>query len=120
MKILIADDEKGFTEILEERLTFKGCSVDIAHDGKKALELLESNVYDLVFLDHNMPELTGLELAKHIKVNKLTTKTVIITGYPEIEGFFAKAVGADEFLAKPVKIRDIEKLINKYGASSKK
>ncbi|NQT22230.1 MAG: response regulator [Candidatus Omnitrophica bacterium] len=114
MKILVADDEAGFAEILKDRLSIKGCIVEIALNGKQALDLIKSNLYDLVFLDHNMPELTGIELTKYIRENSLKTKIVIVTAYPEIEDFFAKALGADEYLTKPVKIKDVENIIDKY------
>lgn len=117
MVILIVDDEKEFVEFLKERLTIKGHSVDFAYDGKKALDLIKSNHYDLIFSDHNMPELTGLELVKYLKENKINSKIVMITGYPEIDEFFMKGVGADDYLNKPVKIQDVEALIEKYSQS---
>jgi YesN/AraC family two-component response regulator len=115
MKILIVDDEKEFLEFLKDRLIVKSHLVNTACDGKKALELIKSNIYDLVFLDHNMPGLTGLELLRYIKENDLKPKTVIITGYAEIDEFFVKGSGADEYLNKPVKIKDIDDIIDKYS-----
>ena len=65
-------------------------NADLAFDGEKALRLIKLNGYDLVFVDHNMPELTGLELIKYIRENNLNTKIVMITGYPAIEGSVVK------------------------------
>lgn len=115
MMILIVDDERAIVELLKDRAAVKGHSVDTAYDGKKAMELIRSNVYDLVFLDHNMPELTGLELLRYIKENNLKPKVVIITGYAEIDEFFMKDRGADEYLTKPVKMKDIDDIIDKYS-----
>lgn len=114
MKILIADDESEPAEIIKKSLTRKGYVVDAVFDGKAALDSIKENNYDIVFLDHNMPELTGLELIKHIKENNLNTKTVMITGYPAIEGFAVKHLGADEYLTKPFKMEEIEDIIDKY------
>lgn len=114
MRILIADDEKEFVEMLKERLRYKNVDMDFAYDGKQALELIKSSHYDIVFLDHNMPEMTGLELVRYIKENKIDSRTVMITGYPAIRGFFAKAIGTDEYLTKPVKLKDVEDVIEKY------
>jgi len=114
MKILIADDEKDIVEILKGRLIKKGHYIDIALDGERALEFIKTNKYDLAFVDHNMPEITGLELIKYIKQNKISTKTVMLTGYAEIEDFAAKQVGADEYITKPVSLKDIENIVNKY------
>ena len=115
MRILIVDDERGFIELLKDSVIDNKHSVDFAYDGRKALLLMKENKYDLIFVDHNMPELTGLELIKFAKENKLTSKMVMITGYEEMEGFFMKQIGADEFLTKPVKIEDFKAIINKYS-----
>ena len=118
MIILIVDDEKEMVELLKDRFIAKGHSVNIAYDGKKALELIKSNNYDLIFLDHNMPGLTGLEILRYIKQNNLKPKVAIITGYEEIEEFFMKGRGADEYLTKPLKMKDIDDIIDKYSKLS--
>ena len=115
MIILIADDEKEMVELLKDRFIVKGHSVNTAYDGKKALELIKSNIYDLIFLDHNMPGLTGLELLRYVKQNDLKPKVAIITGYEEMDEFFMKGRGADEYLTKPVKMKDIDDIIDKYS-----
>jgi CheY-like chemotaxis protein len=114
MRILIADDEREFVDMLEERLRYKNVELDFAFDGKRALELIRSNHYDLVFLDHNMPEITGLELVRYIKENNINSRTAMVTGYPAIRGFFAKAIGTDEYLTKPVQLKDIDEIVEKY------
>jgi DNA-binding response OmpR family regulator len=115
MTILIVDDEKPIVELLKHRYVAKGHSVSTAYDGKEALELIKSNSYDLIFLDHNMPGLTGLELLRYIKQKNLKPKVVIITGYPEIDEFFMKGRGADEYLTKPFNIKDIDDIVDKYS-----
>jgi len=114
MKILVADNEKDFTEMLRERLAGKGHSVDVAYDGSAALELIKANNYDIMLLDHNMPGLTGLELAKYVKENGIRSVTVIVTGYEQMSGYFAKAVAADEYITKPVKLTELDAIIEKY------
>jgi YesN/AraC family two-component response regulator len=113
MRILIADDEKEPVDIIKKRLG-RYNDVDVAYDGAKALELIKSNKYEIVFVDHNMPELTGLELIEFIKEKCPDTKTVMITGYPHMPNFAAKEIGADEYLNKPCRIEDIEHIIEKY------
>lgn len=115
MIIMIADDEEEVVELLKDRFIAKGHSVNTAYEGKGALELIKSNIYDLVFLDHNMPGLTGLELLRYIKENNLKPKVVIITGYAEINEFFMKGRGADEYLTKSIKMKDIDDIVDKYS-----
>ena len=115
MKILIADDERAFVELLSERLIQRGNQVECAYDGMAALTLIKTNKYDIVILDHNMPELTGLELVKYIKNNKIEAKTIMITGYSDINKSFMKSIGVDEYLTKPVKLADVDALLEKYS-----
>ncbi len=114
MKILVADDEKEFVEFMVERLANQGYDVISASDGGKALELLKTNEFDLAFLDHNMPELTGLELAKYAKNNGVKAKIIMVTGYEHMSGSFARVFGVDEYLTKPVMIKDIDEIVNRY------
>jgi CheY-like chemotaxis protein len=114
MKILVADNEKNFVEMLRERLSGHGHSVDVALDGEAALELIKMNKYDIMFLDHNMPEMTGLEIAKYAKEHNINSKTVMITGYEQMSDSFAKAVAVDEYIMKPAKLKDIDDIIAKY------
>lgn len=119
MYILIADDEDEFVDFMKERLTGQGHRVDSAPDGEQALELLKSNRYDIAFFDHSMPELSGLELAKYIKESGRGPKVVMVTGYEEMNGSFAKAVGVDDYLTKPIKIKDLESIIKKYSTGGR-
>lgn len=115
MRILIADDEKSFVEPLLDRLAQKGNQVEPAYDGLSALRLIKANRYDVILLDHNMPELTGLELVKYIRKNKIDSKIVMITGYAEIDKSFMETVGVDDYLTKPVKLTDVDAVIEKYS-----
>jgi len=115
MKILIVDDEKEFAAFLKDRLDLKGHSVDVAYDGKQAMEAIKLNGYEIVLLDHNMPEATGVEVIKYAKANNIKSKLVVITGYKESSEYFMRYIGADEYLTKPVQIKDVEEIIDKYS-----
>ncbi|MDD5136434.1 MAG: response regulator [Candidatus Omnitrophica bacterium] len=120
MKILIADNEKNFVELLRMNLALNGHAADVAYDGKAALRLIQTNHYDLAFLDFNMPELTGLELAKYIKENNIRTKVIMITGYDMMNEKLAKCVGVDEYLTKPFRIEDVKNVIARCGGKQEK
>jgi len=110
-KILIIDDEKDFIEIVKSYLDKKSYLVDVAYDGKEALDLIKSKDYNVIFVDRCLGGLTGLELIQYVKENKLAAKIIMITGYPLMEGFLAKHAGADGYLEKPVSLEKIEKII---------
>jgi DNA-binding NtrC family response regulator len=114
MRILIADDKEDMVSILEARAKMGNCHADIAFDGDQALELIKRNQYDLVFVDHDMPVVTGLELIGYIKENHPGTKVVMVTGYAHLEASLIKNLGADEFLTKPFRLEVIDDIIEKY------
>jgi two-component system nitrogen regulation response regulator GlnG len=114
VKVLVADDEKGLTDILSAMIRRKGHSVDVADDGRMACQLLSSKHYDLAFLDFTMPEMTGMEVLQVIKDSGSGTRTVLITAYPFVEDSLARAAGMDEFLAKPIHLLDVERILEKY------
>ena len=120
MKILIADDETTIVEPLCRFLELKGLCVDCALDGKKALQLIKENIYDVAFLDVNMPELNGLELLKYIKKSSIETKVVFLTAYSDLDSEFCEALGVDEYLQKPMDLKVIEEIVDKYRISSEK
>lgn len=115
MKILIADDDAKHVDTVKKFLIKNGHTVDVAFNGRMAVDSVKANSYDIVFVDHNMPELTGLEVITTIKKNGFTGKVVMSTGYPEMEKFFAEAIGADEYLRKPVWLETIGKIVEKYN-----
>ena len=87
----------------------------MANNGLRALELIKKNNYDIILLDHNMPEMTGMELVKYARKNKVGAKIIMITGYTEIDKSFMEVIGVDEYLTKPVKLTDIDAVIEKYS-----
>lgn len=120
INILIADDEMESCQLVQKGLLKHGFNVDVAFDGKEALDRIKTNNYDFAFLDFNMPELTGIEVAKTVKQKDFKCVLVMITGYPAIDEFFAKTLGIDEYLHKPFSIGDIKNIINKYTDKDKK
>ncbi|OIO38375.1 MAG: hypothetical protein COT00_02845 [Candidatus Omnitrophica bacterium CG07_land_8_20_14_0_80_50_8] len=116
MKIILADDERTLIEPLQDLLTKRGHSVDLAFDGLEALELINRNNYEIAFLDFSLPEVTGLEIVEHIQKTKPATKTVMMTGYPLMKDFLVNTIGANEYLSKPFAFSEVEALLIKYGA----
>ncbi|PIR16590.1 MAG: hypothetical protein COV46_07690 [Deltaproteobacteria bacterium CG11_big_fil_rev_8_21_14_0_20_49_13] len=103
-KILIADDDKEFVEILSERLTSVGYDTVIAYEGIRALQLAHHKKPDLIILDWKMPVGLGSVVLKDLK-NAPDTKhipIVILTGLDDTAlEVTAKQLGADAFFRKP-------------------
>ena len=112
IQCLIVDDEKIARDILEIHLS-KIKNITLAGSCKDALEafqIINSQPIDLIFLDINMPEISGLSFAKTIKRN---CKIIFTTAYREyaIDGFDLQAV---DFLLKPISFERLLQAVNKY------
>lgn len=102
-KILWADDE---IDLLKPHIIFleqKGFSVDTVNNGAEAVEMSEEKHYDIIFLDENMPGLTGLETLARIKKNSPNVPVIMITKSEE-EHIMEEAIGGQisDYLIKPV------------------
>lgn len=112
IQCLIVDDERVAREILEDFL-IKIETVDVVASCSSALEafkVINTNKVDLIFLDINMPEISGLSFAKSINKN---TKIIFTTAYREyaLEGFDLRAV---DYLLKPISFDRLLQAINKF------
>jgi DNA-binding NtrC family response regulator len=104
MNIMIVDDEKIVRESLFHWFTKLGHTVEKASSGFEALEKLERNSFDLLFVDIRMPEMNGIELLEKVKTEYPETIVVIITAYGSIESAVkAMQMGASDYLLKPFK-----------------
>ncbi len=101
-QLLVVDDTKITLEILQRNLEKQGYNVFTAQNVSEALGILEINRVDLVITDYKMPNISGIDLIKHIRENYKNTEVMMITGYASIEGAVqAIKAGAEEYLAKP-------------------
>lgn len=101
--ILIVDDEETIRTALSRHFRIKGFSVDVAKDGKEALELLSKSVYQVVISDIVMPVMDGIDLLRHIREEYPMTRVIMITGYVTLENALAcLRHGADTAIFKPL------------------
>lgn len=115
MKILWTDDE---IDLLRAHVIFleeKGFSVTTASNGQDAIELCRENTYDIIFLDENMPGLSGLQTLAHIKILNANIPVVMITKNEE-ENIMDMAIGSKiaDYLIKPINPNQILLAIKKH------
>lgn len=120
IKILWADDE---IDLLKPHIIYlegKGYDLTPAKSGDEALEILEENKFDLIFLDENMPGLTGLETLTVIKEKHANIPVIMITKSEE-ESIMEEAIGSKiaDYLIKPVNPNQILLAIKKNIDSSR-
>lgn len=114
-KILVIDDDQAVLNYLNIFLLQAGTfDVTTLSNSTKALDVLRSNRYDLLLLDMDMPEVTGLDILKKIQENSIDVATLVLTGVEDIElAVSAMKFGAIEYLIKPVDNERLLSLINK-------
>ena len=77
-KILVVEDELNMLKGLQDNLEFEGYEVDTAEDGKKGLEMIKSNKYDLILLDVMLPHISGFDVCKTARKEGVTTPIICI------------------------------------------
>jgi len=113
-RILVADDEASIRFVLREALESEGYAIREASDGSSALEALESESFDLAFLDIRMPGLTGLEILERLQTLPVNTSIVIMTAQSTFESAVeAMKHGALDYLAKPFSLAEVQALAGK-------
>lgn len=115
-RILVADDEESIRWVLSKALKQKGFSVDLAHDGRHALELIKDNCYDLAILDIKMPGITGLDLLDKVRDLKNDLLVVIMTAEASMKNAVeAMKRGAYDYITKPFDLDVIDAIIEKVA-----
>lgn len=109
MKILTIDDQQLILLSVEKRLTELGYDVMTANSGKKGIEIYDAFEPDLVLVDINMPDISGLDVVKHIKeINNKNTPVLIMSGNTDetiiMDGF---TLGIDDYMKKPVSLSEM-------------
>ncbi|MBN2693249.1 cache domain-containing protein [bacterium] len=114
-KILIVDDNQINRELMGEIFQILTLSVMFAVNGKEAIELVEKNSFDIIFMDIEMPIMTGEEATKIIKKINNNIKIIALTANAlsgDRERYLS--MGFDDYLSKPVSKKMVKEMIDKY------
>ena len=118
-KILVVDDNEMNLKVFLGLLKKHGMQIDTAMSGKECLERIEKNAYHIIFMDHLMPEMDGVETLRRIrelKTNQSKDAVIIILTANAVSGareMFLQEGFAD-YLSKPIIAVKLEKMIRKY------
>jgi len=110
-RILVAEDEEITLKHILSTLEKEGYDVTGVPDGRKALEKIDNELFDILIADIKMPGLTGIELLEKVRERPLETEVIIITGYGSISSAVdAIKKGARDYITKPF---DLDELLLK-------
>lgn len=107
-KILVVDDEENIRELYRDELVEQGFDVDLAEDGFKAIEKLDSFRPDLVTLDVKMPGIDGIEVLRRIREKDVNIPVLLLTAFGEFRQDF-NTWASDAYI---VKSGDLSELVD--------
>jgi excisionase family DNA binding protein len=104
-RILVVDDEESIRDLLSKTLALADYEVDLAPDGRTALDRLRLVQYDLLITDLRMPGVDGLTVIREARRLKTDLPVIIITGYSsEASAIEAINLGVQGYLTKPFRV----------------
>jgi DNA-binding response OmpR family regulator len=107
-KVLIIEDDKDITDLVEIHLGDLGYKLEKAYDGESGLSKSLSGDYDLILLDLMLPKLEGLEVCKKIREKDKAVPIIILTSRSEeMDKILGLELGADDYIVKPFSIREL-------------
>jgi excisionase family DNA binding protein len=107
-RVLVVDDEASIRDLLAKTLALAEYDVDVAPDGRSALERMRLYPYDLLIVDLKMPGMDGLTVIREAKRYKADLPVIIITGYStESSAIEAVNLGVAGYLTKPFRVPQV-------------
>ena len=107
-RVLVVDDEASIRDLLAKTLALAEYEVDVAADGRAALERLRMYPYDLLIADLKMPGVDGLTVIREAKRYKADLPVIIITGFStESSAIEAVNLGVAGYLTKPFRVPQV-------------
>lgn len=110
MRVFLAEDEAAIAGFLKEGLEEEGFAVDVATNGRQALEMvmLNLNEYDIILLDWMMPGVSGIEICRTIRKENKVIPVIFLTAKDTVDDtVFGLEAGANDYLKKPFAFEEL-------------
>ncbi|MDA8309171.1 MAG: response regulator transcription factor [Actinomycetota bacterium] len=107
IKVLLAEDEESFVDALVVGLGREGFQVTVARDGSEALQLFDETEPDVVLLDLMLPKISGIDVCRTIRGRSNVPIIIVTAKSTEIDTVVGLEVGADDYVAKPYRLREL-------------
>src|SRR5699024_10548141 len=102
MRVLLVEDEKALAAAISKLMSKNHIIVDTSHDGEEGELLAENDIYDIIILDIMLPNKSGLDILKSLRLKGIKTPVLLLTARDTVEDR-VKGLdsGADDYLIKP-------------------
>ena len=117
--ILVVEDEASIAEVVSLYLKRAGFNVQIASDGKKAMNILERQLPDFVILDLMLPEVDGLSLTRWLRDRSDVPIIMLTARREEIDRIAGLEMGADDYVVKPFSPQELVSRVRAVLAPSR-
>lgn len=108
MNLLIVEDEPRMAELLRKGLTEEGHTATAAPDGSQGLELAKNYEFDVIILDIMLPRLSGYELVKRLRAERVRTPVLMLTARDSVPDIVRGLdMGADDYMTKPFSFNEL-------------
>jgi len=104
-RILIIEDEKKISQVLEINLMMSGYLCDTAFDGEEGLRKAQTGEYDLILLDIMLPKMDGFEVCRELRKTHATPVIMVTAREDEIDKITGLDLGADDYVTKPFSVK---------------
>jgi len=113
-RILIIEDDRTFSQILEGFLRKHNHEPYLTHGVVKGLEILEKQTFDLLLVDYRLPDGTGFEILNHLREHTIPTPVIIMTSFNDVKTAVKSIqLGAIDYITKPVNPDELLMLLQK-------
>lgn len=107
-KILLIEDDDRVAGMIKRGLEEENFSVDVSYDGNLGLNMAQTNVYDAIILDINLPQMNGYDVCRSIRESNKTVPVLMLTALMlsenKLKGFDC---GADDYIGKPFEFKEL-------------
>jgi len=120
-RVLVVEDNQVNRLVAERLLRKLGCTVELATNGRQALEKVTAHTFDVILMDVHMPEMDGLEATRLIRSTEHDRRCPIIAltaSAMEEDRDRCLSAGMDDFFVKPVQLEDFKRLIEQHSPAS--
>jgi len=108
MNVLVVEDEQRMAELLRKGLSEEGHTVVCAFDGSEGLEAARASEFDVIVLDVMMPKLSGYDMAKRLRAEKIRTPILMLTAKDTVPDIVhGLDLGCDDYMTKPFSFREL-------------
>lgn len=107
-KVLVIEDEQSIVKLLRYNIEQEGYEVETALDGQMGYEMAWTGSYDMIILDLMLPEMSGIDICKQLRQEKVDTPIIMLTAKDsEVDKIVGLELGADDYMTKPFSPREV-------------